>query len=396
MAKRWRTRAAHWIADHPRSLPGRLAALRFGLPTRGAAVIEPGDRPIRVLIAPANYAGQAHAWCTMLEATDPTLSARNLAIEAGVFHYESDLIVPPAIYHNSRRWQRAQFAATRQFTHLLVESFIPPFGRLFGRDLELQLQALGAGVDIAFMCHGTDVRRPSLSRERTSLSPFHALDDATSARLEQLAVRNIELLKRANRPVFVSTPDLLDDVPGAAWCPVVVEPGRWSGPRRPSTGPLRVIHAPSKAATKGTALIEPVLERLAAAGRVDYTALRGIPNERMPEALAAADVVVDQFSVGIYGVAACEAMAAGCVVVSHVTERVRELVRDRTGLHLPIVEAGPQTLESVLIQLAEDPDRREALRRDGSAFVSAVHDGRRSVEALRNAWIAPPRPRATN
>ena len=392
--RRWRTRAVNWIADHPGSVPGRVAALRFGRPPRGPGrVLAAGDRPIRVLVAPANHAGQAHAWCGALEDADPTVSARNYAIEAGGFGFPSDLVVSRAVFHNSRAWQRAQLAAARDFTHVLVESFIPPFGRLFRRDLERQLASLGPGVDVAFMCHGTDVRRPSLNRSRTPLAPFR--DDEMTKRIEVLALRNLELIDRANRPVFVSTPDLLDDVPAGIWCPVVVQPERWSLPRRHATGPLRVVHAPSKAGAKGSALIEPVLERLARAGLLEYTPLRGIPNDRMPAVLAEADVVVDQFSVGSYGVAACEAMAAGCVVVSHVTDRVRELVRDHAGIELPIVEAGPQTLEAVLTELAADPGRREELGRTGAMFVSSVHDGRRSASALLNEWIAPSATRPT-
>lgn len=385
-ARDWRTRAVNWVADHPTSVPGRLATARFGWPARDSlSVLEPGDAPVRVLIAPANYAGQAHAWCVALEKAAPSVSARNLSLEAGGFGFDSDLVVSQAAYHNSRAWQRAQYAAAHGFTHLLVESFIPPFGRLFGRDLERQVAGLGSASDVAFMCHGTDVRRPSLNRARTALSPFG--DDATSRRLEHLALRNLAIVERMRRPVFVSTPDLLDDVPRAEWCPVVVAPEKWSAPRRTSRGPLRVVHAPSKAGIKGSALIEPVLERLANAGRVRYTPIRGMPNERMPGVLAAADVVVDQFGVGSYGVAACEAMAAGCVVVSHVTDRVRDLVRDRTGLELPIVEAGPRTLERVLLELAADPARRESLARRGAEFVSHVHDGRRSAEVLLSEWV---------
>ncbi|MEK8228004.1 hypothetical protein NKG05_20815 [Oerskovia sp. M15] len=81
--------------------------------------------------------------------------------------------------------------------------------------------------------------------------------------LEELTQTNRQVLESLGLPVFVSTPDLLLDVPGATWCPVVVEPGTWRTEETPlhRARPL-VVHAPSRAVIKGTALIEPVLRAL--------------------------------------------------------------------------------------------------------------------------------------
>lgn len=376
--------ASDWIADHPTSLPGRIAALRQGVP-RGAMppIVQAPASPATVLAAPANYAGQAHAWCRALERADSEVAARNYALPSP-FGFDADAVVPPAFFHNSRRWQHAQLTAARGFTHFLSESFIPPFGRLDGRDLERQLDALD-GVDVAHLCHGTDVRRPSLSRQRTPWAPFE--EDRTTRRLETVAMRNLAVLERSGRPVFVSTPDLLADVPRAHWCPVVVDPAQWALPRERSSGPLRVVHAPSKSAMKGTRHIDPVLTRLRDAGAIEYRALSGVAHDRMPGLLAEADVVIDQIGLGSYGVAACEAMAAGCAVLGHITAEVRETVRQETGRELPIVEVDPETLEGTLVALAEDPQLVEAAARNGATFVREVHDGRRSADVLLRTWI---------
>ncbi|MDQ2698507.1 MAG: hypothetical protein M3Y46_06915, partial [Actinomycetota bacterium] len=341
--------ASDWIADHPMSLPGRIATLRYGRPRQPLpAIVEPPDSPTSVLIAPANYAGQAYAWCRALERADSAVAARNYALPSP-FTFRADALVPPSVYHNSRRWQAAQLEAARGFTHMLAESFIPPFGRLGGRDLERQLAALG-DVDIAFMCHGTDVRRPSLTQLRTRWAPFG--DDHGTRRMEQIALRNLAIIERSHRRVFVSTPDLVQDVPASNWCPVVVDVDAWAAPQRESNRPLRVVHVPSKSAVKGTRHIEPVLNRISASGLVDYVPLRGVPHDRMPAVLAGADVVIDQIGLGSYGVAACEAMAAGCAVLGHVTAAVRDVVLEHTGQELPIREVDPQTLEGTLLSLA--------------------------------------------
>ena len=104
---------------------------------------------------------------------------------------------------------------------------------------------------------------------------------------------------------------------------------------------------------------------------------------------AAADIVLDQFRLGSYGVAACEAMASARVVVGHVLPAVRERVREATGLELPIVEATPDTLAAVLEELISDPEGARRIAARGSEFVEAVHDGRASARALIDGWIRP-------
>ena len=92
------------------------------------------------------------------------------------------------------------------------------------------------------------------------------------------------LIEQFDGPVFVSTPDLLLDVPGGIWLPVVVDIDRPQGdpPLSRDRLPL-VLHAPSKAVTKGTDLIEPVVEDLVERGLVEYRRLSGLAPEQMPQ-----------------------------------------------------------------------------------------------------------------
>ncbi|MDR6866311.1 hypothetical protein J2Y69_000903 [Microbacterium resistens] len=388
---RWANAAIDWIADHPNSVAGRLAALRIGRPgPRGsvpATTFE--DRPIRVLIAPVNYSGQAREWARALEAADPSVSARNMAMDVpGGFSFDADVVVPVATFHNDRDWQRREFEAAAGATHVLIEAEEPPFGRMLGRSVQAQAEALlRRGVDVAYLAHGTDVRLPSRHRQDHPWSHFS--DESIYApRLEVVAARNIALLEASGRPLFVSTPDLLADVPEAAWCPVVVDPRRWHVDRteRPAGRPLRVAHAPSVSAVKGTELILPILTELVDEGIIEFELIQGVPSARMPEAFARADVVIDQLRIGSYGVAACEAMAAGAVVVGHVTAPIRTMIGERVGRELPILEATVDTIEAVLRDLAARADL-PSLRDEGRAFVEDVHDGRLAATVLRTQWI---------
>ena len=150
-----------------------------------------------------------------------------------------------------------------------------------------------------------------------------------------------------------------------------------------------VRHIPSTAMGKGTELVEPVLDELAAAGVVRYQPVRGVPQPEMPAAIARAEIVLDQFSLGSYGVAAVEAMAAGRVVVGHVRPEVRARVLAGTGLELPVVQARAGEVAAVLRELAADPQRCRDLGEAGSVFARAVHDGRASALVLEDYLTRP-------
>jgi glycosyltransferase involved in cell wall biosynthesis len=145
------------------------------------------------------------------------------------------------------------------------------------------------------------------------------------------------------------------------------------------------MHVPSNPVVKGTVLIAEPMRRVVDQGIVSYEQLRGIASSKMPSVYAQNDVVLDQFRLGSYGVAACEAMAAGCVVVSHVTEFVRSSVEDRVGMELPIIEATPDNLAEVLTALAADAGLRREVAGRGRAFVAAIHSGERSAAVLSEA-----------
>ncbi len=389
---RWINRAIDSVADAPTSIAGRMAARRLGAaaPVGSVPVTTFDDRPTRVLIAPVNYSGQGIAWARALEHADPMVSARNMAIDVpGGFGFEADLVVPVGTYHNDPDWQQRQKEAAFGATHVLIEAEEPPFGRLMGRSVAAQARSLqDAGVSVAFLAHGTDVRLPSRHVER---SPWSHYNDPLvyAPRAETLAARNIQLMLDSARPLFVSTPDLMVDIPSAEWCPVVVDPARWATERMPHDGPLRVAHAPSVGPVKGTGLILPLLTRLAAEGVIRLELVQGADSAAMPAVFARSDVVLDQFRIGSYGVVACEAMAAGCVVIGHVPPDVRAFVAATGGHELPVLEATPATLEDALRGLAAESNLTRR-RTAGRAFVTAIHDGRMSARVLRDHWISRP------
>ncbi len=233
------------------------------------------------------------------------------------------------------------------------------------------------------LCHGSDIRLPSRHALHHPASPFTDPSHDITARLERAVRLNSEILGRLQLPVFVSTPDLLLDVPGARWLPVVVDPERWKSDSPPLQRAVPVVvHAPSSGWIKGSDLIDPVMRRLHEEGLIEYRRLRGVPHAEMPEAYRSADIVLEQFRIGNYGVAACEGMAAGRVVIGYISDQVADAVRDQSGVDLPIVRTEHAMLESKIRDLLSNREASCAVAASGPAFVREVHDGRFSARVL--------------
>lgn len=386
----WVDRLMVSVARNPDGPLGKLAGRMLRGEDPPATSVP--DAALRLYVAPTNYSGQGYLWARAVKLADPRVGARNMAVELpGGYGFKADSAVPIATVNSSDAWANAEFAAVSQFTHVLVEAERSMFGLRFGRQLRTEISELQRhGVSVAFIAHGTDIRDPRAHATRTTWSPYPG--DPRTATLQSDAEANLQLLTEAQLPTFVSTPDLLDDVPWATWCPVIADIARFitDAPLVLTRGPARVpriIHASSNAAQKGSDLLEPALASLIATGEVSFELVTGAAAADMPGIYAHADVVLDQFRLGSYGVAACEAMAAGRLVIGHVLPSVRERIREITGLELPILEATPDTLATVVRDVLAEPARFETLAASGPEYVQTVHDGTASARALLDGWM---------
>lgn len=346
--------------------------------------------PLRLVIGPANEAEQGYQWARAFERGVEGLHAvAMMGIDPGGYGVRADLVVPTSVYLRSATWHDDFEAYLGTCTHVLLESGMPLLGRRYRSDAFAEAERLRAlGITVGAMFHGSDLRLPSQHAAKSAWSPF--TDPAVpSALLEDKARHNAERVIAQALPAFVSTPDLLRYLPQATWCPVVVDASQWTVPEASAQRATPVVlHAPSSSRMKGSERIEPVLAALHAEGVIEYRRVGGLRHEQMREQYADADIVLDQFLIGSYGVAACEAMAAGRLVVGHVDETTRDAVETSTGLAVPILEATVDTLDGVLRAVASEPAAYADHRRRGIEFVSEVHDGRRSAAAVAS-FFAP-------
>ena len=148
------------------------------------------------------------------------------------------------------------------------------------------------------------------------------------------------------------------------WQPAPTEPG----------DTLRIAHAPSKRAVKGTDAVIAAIESLQERGApIELDLIEGIPNREARFRYAKADVVIDQLRIGWYGMLAIEAMALAKPVVVHLDEEAAAETDSAFGLELPLIRATPETLADVLTGLVEVRDSLPELGRRSRAYVEHVH-----------------------
>lgn len=380
MSRSVRERVGDWVA---------LAKLRRQNVSFPETAPTGGDAE-RVFIGPTNSAGQGYRWARALECARPSTRVTSMAFQRdqNPFKYLVDQSVPSAYAAHSIKWQRKQREALLQYRAGILESAQPPFSRLGGLDTVAQLAQLqDAGVQCALLFHGSDIREPAAHMAAEPNSHFGA-NEEFRRRMETTTARSREVIAETGLPVFVSTPDLLSEVEGAMWLPVVISVDDWEVAEPPlqHDGPPKVVHVPSSSFVKGTDLIESQLRTMHEDGEIEYRQVTGIPHADMPNVYRDADIVIDQFRVGNYGVAACEALATGRVVVSHVSDEVRRRTSELTGTELPILEALPNQLREVLRGALDNRPSTLQFAERGPAFVRSWHDGTRSGELLVD-WL---------
>lgn len=338
------------------------------------------SRPVRLLIGPANMAGQSWQWARAAERFLDGVSAESLtaARSRPGFQFRTDTVLSGPQQRGDLTWHRDRIV--REATHVLFEAGRPILRDFHAGSMSNDVDELrAAGLHLGAVFHGSEVRDPAKHRE---LYPFTAFADPRedlTGRLQDVVDDVQRSIARFDGPRFVSTPDLLDFVPDAVWMPVVVGVDEFATDRPVLERPKPVVlHAPSNSALKGSSFIDPALQSLHDDGLIEYRRVSGLAHAELVELVKDCDIVVDQAVLGLYGVFAAESMAAGRVTLAHVAPHVRA----RVPVELPIVEITPPTIRDVVADVVRQRDAGIKTAHDGVEFARTYHDGRMAARAL--------------
>lgn len=333
--------------------------------------------PTRLAVGPRNMAGQAYLIATAVQAR-LGIPALSFAIERDGLQFPIHRNIPTAVWRDPT-WQLRQREDLRAgFTHVLAESGTGVLGSLNGGFIDEQLPLLREdGLEVGVVFHGSELRDPRRHSQRP-YSPY-AVDDELTRSLEQATARLRAHLANLDIPVFVTTPDLLQDIDGT-WLPVVIEYAKWSSAVEPFTREVpTVLHLPSRSRLKGSEHVDSVAYALAEEGLIEY--LRPTEHVSPAEVLSLieqADIVIDGIVIGAYGVMSCQTLAAGRISIANLSEL------GKLESECPIVNADPGTLDSALHELLANRETWHQLSEAGRDYVTRYHDGAYTARTLQS------------
>lgn len=345
---------------------------------------------VELRIGPLNVCGQGYFWAEAAQ-EHLSVSASSFAASGPVFRRLRPVAMQApahrAIPHH--RLTPAFWRAHRirqmlsKTSHLLVESMDPVLGSPGTVTLADTMPALGAvGRRVGLVFHGSDIRDPAQHQQTNEWSYFTEAPSDWVKRMSVTSSMNRELARDLGAPLFVSTPDLLLDLPEATWLPITIDPSAWRTTQAALESAIPVVlHAPSwrTPPIKGSRFVDPVLREYDSRGYIRYLKPdRVLPHSQMAQLVKSADVVIDQILTGSYGVASVEAMAAGRLVIGSVSPTTRATISDR----VPILDADPVALSRLLDQILDDRRTFQSIASEGPAYVDRWHDGRAAASSL--------------
>jgi glycosyltransferase involved in cell wall biosynthesis len=222
------------------------------------------------------------------------------------------------------------------------------------------------GRKVVYHYHGCDVR------SRAHMLATHARSTCSECQPFCLPRRQDRILAEARAHAdaqLVSTPDLLESVPGAtqvhvaAWLPDYP----WQPAREQ---PRLVLHAPTDRRIKGTRFVEAAFAALRPRfPEVRFEIVEKLPWRTLRDRMADCDVFVDQTNMGWYGMVSVEAMALGRPALAWIRDDFEPLAEG-----CPVVRITADTLADELAALLSDAPRRRRLAEAGRAWVEREHD----------------------
>jgi len=181
---------------------------------------------------------------------------------------------------------------------------------------------------------------------------------------------------------LVCAPYLLEFVPNAEILPLAIDLSQYQfSPKEIEDEEITIMHAPTSRGNKGTEFIMDALYKLIDEGyKIKILLVENISHEELKNKYKECDIFIDQILGGWYGTAAIEAMAIGRATVCFIRKSYCEQVD--YGSNIPIINAEPKTIYTVLKQTLDNKHILKDLGRESREFVENVHDLNKITEKL--------------
>lgn len=144
-----------------------------------------------------------------------------------------------------------------------------------------------------------------------------------------------------------------------------------------------VVHAPSSIGAKGTLQIRNIINKLNKVVDFEYIEVTNKTRKETLEIISTCSIFLDQFILGSYGMAACEAMAYGKPVFCYLIKEVEELLPEGC----PIVNCNLTTLETNLLLYLQNTELRKQKGIESRKYIEEFHDSNQVTNKLLKEFI---------
>lgn len=190
----------------------------------------------------------------------------------------------------------------------------------------------------------------------------------------------IKRMARICSQMYAVNPDLLHVLPDTAkfipYCHISLMEWVPKYTQLDGAKPIRIGHAPSHRAVKGTARILAALEELQVEGLCfELVLVEGLSNVEARRQYETVDILIDQLYAGWYGGLAVEAMALGKPVIVYIRDEDLQFIPAEMREDLPFIRITPDTVKDSLRQaLGMSRQALFDLAQRSRAFVEKWHD----------------------
>jgi hypothetical protein len=234
------------------------------------------------------------------------------------------------------------------------------------RSLEFKLyRILGRRIIMHFV--GSDIRDPKMLFSRSSQLEEKGSYLKNAIQQTEWQKKLVQDAEKYAHSILVSTPDLLSLFSRAHYFPVLLDIEKYrvdieiarkrSNPKLADK--IVILHSPSGPKTKGTAFIDKVMEKVImnCPHKVEYVNPAHAPTYTLSEhyqvsrydlftLMLNAHIVIDQMSIGWYGLQSIEALMSGASVICNIEEQFDKY----RPSDCPIIACSPEQLEETVLK----------------------------------------------
>lgn len=303
-----------------------------------------------------------------------------------IIHYNfgQTLFNPPVGSNVPWHWYKFWYRIVRSTLHASYLTFM--------QSVELYLlKRMGKRISVHYQ--GDDARQGGKSKKLFDINIASQVDRINyySFQTDRFKKRQIDKICAYADFIYTVNPDLLHFLPTRAvfvpYCHINLE--EWT-PKftQDISRPLRIGHAPTNQAVKGTKIILNSLESLKNKGyELEVVLVENVSNQVAKSIYEDVDILVDQLFAGWYGGLALECMALGKPVIAYIREGDLQFIPLEMRAELPIIQANSTNIEDVLQWLLKMP-RKELVEigKKSRLFVEKWHNPYRIAGKIKNDY----------